>query len=374
MDNVERIVNTALGRKTDRLPFFVHWAMNAWIATRKNWEKQGVKDGDNWRAELQEQTGLKFDEGFYSVGIDIGRKEGVNLGYCPFFEESVIEDRGDKHVIRDKMGIVQLAMKDRSAIPYFMDYPIKNRKDWERVRDEKLDPGSPERFPENWVELVKDFKASGYALQIGEYPFGLFGTLREFMGVEEFLISLHTQKELIHEIMDYLTDFWLIIYEKVCREVKINHIHIWEDMSGRQGSLISPKMVREFMLPNYKKIKKFADEKGIEIFSVDTDGKVDELLPIFIEGGVNMVYPFEVAAGSDIIRFSQQYPNLCIMGGIDKRELAKDKKSIDSELERVSSMFKGKRYIPGLDHGIPPDVSWDNFKYYIKRLSDYIFN
>lgn len=374
MDNIERIVSTVYGNKVDRLPFFVHWAMNAWIPTRRNWEKQGVKDGENWRAELEEQTGLEFDKGFLSVGIDIGRKEGVNLGFCPFFEEEIIEDRGDKHVIRDKMGIVQLAKKDRDSIPYFLDYPVKNRNDWEKIRDEKLDPDNPARFPANWKELVDKFKNSGAALQIGEYPFGIFGILREFMGVEEFLVSLYTQKDLIHEIMDYMTDFWLAIYKKVCSDLKINHIHIWEDMSGRQGSIISPAMVREFMLPNYKKIKRFAENNGIEVLSVDTDGKVDELLPIFIEGGVNLVYPFEVTAGSDIVKFSEQYPELCIMGGIDKRELAKDKNAIDGELKRVASMFKGKRYIPGLDHGIPPDISWENFKYYIRRLHDYIFS
>ncbi|MBM3713151.1 MAG: hypothetical protein FJW56_06915 [Actinobacteria bacterium] len=372
MNNTERIIKTVLGRQTDRVPFFIHWAMNAWIPTRRNWEKQGVKDGDNWRAELEEQTGIKLDEGFISVGIDIGRKEGVNLGFCPFFEEEVIEDRGDKHIIRDKMGIVQLAKKDRDSIPYFLDYPIKNSKDWEKIRDEKLNPDNPDRFPANWNELVEKFKDSKAAIQIGEYPFGLFGTLRDFMGVEEFLVSLYTQKELIHEIMDYLTDFWITIYKKVCKDIKIHHIHIWEDMSGRQGSLISPAMVREFMLPNYKKIRQFADDNGIEIISVDTDGNVDELVPIFIEGGINLLFPFEVAAGSDIVKVSRQYPELCIMGGIDKRELAKDKSAIDAELKRVSSMFKGKRYIPGLDHGIPPDVSWDNFKYYITRLHDYI--
>jgi uroporphyrinogen decarboxylase len=173
--------------------------------------------------------------------------------------------------------------------------------------------------------------------------------------------------------MDHLTGMWIRIYEKVVEKVRIDHIHMWEDMSGRQGSLISPEMVKKFMIPNYKKIKKFADQNNIPVFSVDTDGWVGELLPLFIEGGINLVWPFEVAAGSDIIGHGKDFPDLCIMGGIDKRQLAKDRKAIDVELERISPMFERGRYIAGLDHGIPPDVSWDNMRYYIRNLRKYIF-
>ena len=94
---------------------------------------------------------------------------------------------------------------------------------------------------------------------------------------------------------------------------------------------------------------------------------------LFVESGINLVWPFEAAAGSDILKFGKEYPGLCIMGGIDKRELAKDKAAIDAELERIAPMFEGGSYIAGLDHGIPPDVSWDNMKYYIRKLREYIF-
>ena len=175
-------------------------------------------------------------------------------------------------------------------------------------------------------------------------------------------------------MMDHITEMWISIYSKMIKKVRIDHIHMWEDMSGRQGSLISPDMVKRFMVPNYRKIRRFADENDIPIFSIDTDGWVGELLPLFMESGVNLVWPFEVAADSDIIQHGKDYPDLCIMGGIDKRELAKDRAAIDRELERVAPLFKRGRYIAGLDHGIPPDVSWENMKYYTRRLRKYIFN
>lgn len=374
MDNRTRIINTVLGKEIDRLPFFVHWDMNAWIPTRRRWEKEGVPDGEKWRKALEKQEGYEFDPGFLPLGTANGKKEGVNFGFCPFFEEVVIEDRGDKHVIIDRMGIKQLAKKNRDSIPMFLEYPVTNRADWERIKKERLDPDCPERFPEDWDGMAEEAGNSSYALQAGEYPYGLFGTLREFMGVEELLISFYTQPDLVMDMMGHITEMWISIYSKIIKKVRIDHIHMWEDMSGRQGSLISPEMVKKFMIPNYRKIRKFADKNGIPIFSVDTDGWIGELLPLFIEGGVNLVWPFEVAADSDITKLGRQHPDLCIMGGIDKRELAKSRDAIDRELERIAPMFERGKYIAGLDHGIPPDVSWENMKYYTRRLRGYILN
>lgn len=147
MNNRTRIINTVLGRKTDRLPFFIHWDMNAWIPTRKRWQTEGVPDGEKWRDALEKEESFRFDPGFFPMGTANGKKEGVNFGLCPFFDEKVIEDRGDKHIIIDRMGIKQLAKKNRDSIPMFLEYPVSNKEDWNRLKFERLDPDSPERFP-----------------------------------------------------------------------------------------------------------------------------------------------------------------------------------------------------------------------------------
>jgi uroporphyrinogen decarboxylase len=312
------------------------------------------------------EEGKRWDADFgFDAGIEI---VDVNLGYFPAFEYKVLEEKSDTLIIRDGYGIVQEIRKHGSSIPRFIDYPVKNPEDWEKLKRERLDSNDPGRFPGNWKGLVKKYNEGDKLVQLGVFPFGLFGTLRDMMGVEELLVSFYEQPELIHDMMDYLTDFWITIYEKVCMEVKVDAIHIWEDMSGKTGSLISPKMVREFMMPNYKRIKAFADSHGIPVLSLDTDGDCSELVPLYIESGINLVFPFEVAAGCDITEYRKKYPNLCIMGGIDKQEIAKGKSAIDRELDRIDVMFAQSGYIPALDHLIPPEISWEDFNYFIKQL------
>ena len=116
--------------------------------------------------------------------------------------------------------------------------------------------------------------------------------------------------------MDTLTDFLIELYKKIIKDVKADIIHIWEDISGKQGSLISPDMVREFMLPNYCKLKDFAEANGTHVMQVDTDGNCEELIPLFAEAGVNMMLPFEVTIGCDVVALQKKYPYMSMMGGV----------------------------------------------------------
>jgi uroporphyrinogen decarboxylase len=149
----------------------------------------------------------------------------------------------------------------------------------------RLHPDGPRSFPANREELTESWKTADAPIRIGAFPCGLYGTLRDLMGVEGSLIAFYGEPEPVKTITDDLTDFRLRIFEIITRDVQVDMIHIWEDMSGKQGSLISPAFICEFMLPNYKRIRDFADAHGIPIMVVDTDGNCEELIPLFHEAG-----------------------------------------------------------------------------------------
>jgi len=356
MTNRERIINTIIGEQTDRAPFFVWFSMKPWKETTERWLREGLDRAEDWNR----LSG--FDPGVTEIDRNL-------LGMYPGYDEATLEERESTLVIRDRLGVVKEVGKGYSSLPKYLEFPIKNRDDWEKMRAEQFDPDVSGRFAENWEkELTAGDRREQY-LQIGEYPYGLFGYLRELMGIENFLLSCYEQPELISVMMSDLADFWIEIYKRVLKKVRIDHIHMWEDMSGNHGSLMSPDMMREFMLPNYLKVAEFAKENSIPVFSVDTDGKVDKIIPVFIEAGMNLMWPFEVRAGNHVIGIRNEYPNLAIMGGIDKMALSLGKEAIDRELEKVSPLI-GSRYIPGLDHAVPPEVSWENFLYYAERLRE----
>jgi uroporphyrinogen decarboxylase len=125
--------------------------------------------------------------------------------------------------------------------------------------------------------------------------------------------------------------------------------------------------------PYYKKLTEFLKSRGIKNVWVDTDGDCRKLIPLFLECGVTGLSPMEVQSGMDIVEVGKQFPDLQIFGGIDKRAPARGKLEIDSELSsKLPFMLERGGYIPYLDHLIPPDVPWEGFKYYRKKLNRYI--
>lgn len=349
MDNRTRIINTVLGKSVDRRPNFCVFGL--WGGVEAQWQREGMEGA--W------QQALGFDEGFEIID--------VNLGYLPAFEYKVIEDRGETRIIQDERGVLQQIRMDYGTVPRFLDFPVKDEADWERLKA-RLDPDDPKRFPADWDQKCLHYDNTHAALQLGSWPYGLFGTLREMMGVENLLVAFYDMPELIHEMMDYLTDFWIAIYQKVARRVRVDMVHMWEDMSGKTGPLISPAMIREFMVPNYRKIAGFAEKNNIPIFSVDTDGDCSLLAEPFMEGGVNMLMPMEVQAGCDVREYARRWPGLCVAGGFDKRCMWTSEAAMDAEFERLSPMAReGVRYILSPDHLIPPEVSFAHMRHYAAR-------
>ncbi|MFA6716065.1 MAG: uroporphyrinogen decarboxylase family protein [Victivallaceae bacterium] len=344
----ERIVRCFTGKEIDRVPFGMGIGWSIWPRTLENWKRE---TGNPDICPAQEFG--------YEKSFALPRLES---GAFPHFEERIIEE-DEEHVISvDYRGITLKNRKDNLSMPDFISYPVSKEEDWEKYKNERLKIGDKERIRENWDEFRSRIKATGEAVQVGNFPWGMFGTARDMLGFEGLMFALMDNPGMVKDIMNHFTGLWISIWEEVAREVQIDHIHIWEDMSGKQGPLISPAMVEKFMMPCYDRVADFAQAHNVRLMSVDTDGDCSELLPVFMRHGVNVVFPFEVQAGSDVLRYREEYPKLGIWGGLDKRALAGSSADIDREIEKAAVMVRQGRYVPMFDHSIPPDAKWENFK------------
>jgi uroporphyrinogen decarboxylase len=291
----------------------------------------------------------------------------AHMGAFPGFEHKVLSETEEFVVSIDWRGITARNRRDGGSMPEFLAYPVRTPADWIRYKAERLQPRIEERLP-NLKQFAADIPSLDAPVQLGVFPFGVFGTARDMMGAEELLIAFYDQPDMVRDIMHTYTDLWLALYEEIAKVVRVDHVHIWEDMSGKQGSLISMAMIEEFMMPEYDRMAAFAARRGIPIISVDSDGLVDQLVPVMMRHGINAFMPFEVQAGNDIVACRKQYPILGIMGGLDKSALAKGRRELHRELDRAERMLALGGWVPGFDHLIPPDASWDNFEYFMEHL------
>ncbi|MBA4387123.1 MAG: hypothetical protein C0404_04020 [Verrucomicrobia bacterium] len=357
MINRERIIETLQCRKVDRAPFPFWLGFAPWGETLARWCKESGMPG------LKPESYFGF-EPFFSVA-------SLEYGPLPHFEEKVLSRDAEFVISTDWRGITRRDRNDGGSMPEWIGHPIKSRGDWDRYKAERLQPGREQRAA-GLGKYLAGIKGKDVPVQVGSFPWGVFGTARDLLGAEELLIGFYTEPEMVHDIMTTYTSIWLELYEKVAAVVQIDHIHIWEDMSGKQGSLLSPAMIEDFMMPEYDRIAAFAKGHGIPLVSVDSDGRVDELVPVMMKHGVNAFMPFEVQAGCDVESYRKEYPSLGIMGGLDKRALAAGRTEMHHELDRASRMLASGGWIPGFDHLIPPDVPWNNYKYFVENLKKMI--
>jgi hypothetical protein len=343
-----------------------------WLGPWKRWRAEGLavdtsRDEEALRSWALEHFGF---EGMYSVFWGLPRMP-VEIGVLPLFAPDVFEENDTYRVYRTGNGVVVKQLKDTGELLHstqFLEHPIRNRRDWERFREERLNPDAPGRYPpdDQWESLKRTWKDRDFILSIDGGSF--YGFLRDWMGVEALSVLFYDDPGLVSEMMSYLADFYVTVLERAVSEVDVDFALFWEDMCYKTASLLSPAMFRQFMAPCYRKVTSFLAGHGVRLSWVDCDGNIESLLPLWLENGVRGFYPLEVAAGMDAARLRAQYGERIVMwGNVDKRALARGRQAIDQELARLAPAVAAGGFIPVVDHQVPDDVPLENYLYYLRR-------
>jgi uroporphyrinogen decarboxylase len=307
-----------------------------------------------------------------SLSMDRGQRlVDVNLLFCPMFESKITDEDDAYLTYVDIDGVKRRFSKSTGVIPVALENTIKDRTSWEKLKAERLRKDNiRDRFGANWKRLVEEYSNDDCVVTLGGYPQGYFGTLAHLMGYEKLFYSYSDDPDLIHDIQSTFTEIWLAVYEEVLSKVDVDLFVFWEDLSAGSGSMISPATIRGFMLPYYKRITSFLKQHGVDVIFVDTDGDCFDIIPLFLEGGITGMYPIEVSCGMDLVRTRKTYPKLQLMGGVPKSRIAEGPAAIDTILEPVAEVLKTGGCVPFGDHLIPPEVGWEEFSYYRRKLNE----
>ena len=357
MNTRERFVRTLTGQEVDRVPFMkIFGGTND---TMPSWELEypGISQC------IDKVIGF---EGEYR-GWQI---TPVNTYLSQVGAPEILEDNEARKVERQGDGTVIIYSKgDKHGFSHTAEWPVKNIKDWCRIKEKHLQADDPSRFPKDWHNYVKSYRRRDYPLQLTHS--GVYGFARLMMGDESLAYAFYDEPEMVHDIMDSYTDMCIGIWSKMAENVEFDLIECWEDMAFNSGALISPALFREFMKPNYLKIKRFAQEHNIGIILVDSDGYIEDLAALMIESGVNCMYPFEVQAGNNARKVLDRHEGLGAVGCLDKNVMDTGKNAIDAEMKRARELIRQGRIIPGPDH-FPIKSSFENYRYFMESLKEVV--
>ncbi|HZT42874.1 MAG TPA: uroporphyrinogen decarboxylase family protein [Chthonomonadaceae bacterium] len=294
----------------------------------------------------------------------------INVHLCPPFPYTVLKDQGDTERVRDEEGVTKERGKFLGSIPRHLDHTLKDRASWEKEFLWRLDGRSPERYPQDWPAY-----AARYNVPTRDYPLGinagsLYGWLRNWMGLEAISMLVYDDRALFAEMVETLADCVIAsITPALEAGIRFEYALLWEDMCYRAGPLLSPKVFREVLVPNYRRITGLLKRYGVDVVIVDCDGDISQLVPLWLEAGVNTMFPIEVGVwGGDPIAYRQQYGrDLLMIGGVGKRLLAGSYQDITREVERLAPLVEEGGYIPTPDHRVPPDVPLDHYRFYLQE-------
>jgi uroporphyrinogen-III decarboxylase len=300
-------------------------------------------------------------------------------GFCPIFDEEIIEDRGAYEVVRDFAGRHVLYFKGRrnGFMPEYLDHPVKDFGTWEKDVKWRLSPDNDGRFNNYNTDINAAIDSAVKGFPIIQRCVGGYMYLRSLIGPENLLYMFYDNPELIHDCMKTWFELADAVTSKNQEKISFDEFFIGEDICYNHGSLISPDMIKEFLFPYYAQLiqnikKRQIDKNKTLHFHVDTDGYCLSVIDLYRKLGMDYMSPFEVASGCDVVKVAEKYPDLLISGGIDKRILASGTDAIDRELERIMPAMRLRGgYIPTCDHGVPEEVSFKNYLHYRQRMQEY---
>lgn len=329
MTNVERFNAVMNFEKPDRLPM-VEWA-SYWGATLDRWHEEGLSPDVPWD-QVQTHLGLDYIRRIWMPLTKPGTPKPETHGAPLIFEAEEYEEFKKKYL-----------------------FPDEN--DWNYKR--KMDA----------LREVKDAHEKGDAILWYSYD-GFFWFPRVLLGIEPHLYSFYDEPELYHQICNDLADYIIAQLPKIYEVCHPEFMVISEDMSYNNGPMLSEELFDEFLLPYYQRIIPEIKKYGTKVI-VDTDGDVSMMVPWLIRAGVDGVLPLERQAGVDINRLRAEYPDFLFIGGFDKMTMPKGEEAMRAEFERLLPAMKSGGFIPSVDHQTPPGVSFENYKIYVKLLSEY---
>ncbi len=367
MTNRERVNAILHYQPVDRMPVV---AFGYWNETLQKWAREGhitqsQCDGyyDNSEADKEIMAKLGFDFNWNSCF-------GSNVGLKPAFKKEVLRTEADGAVIeRDANGLIVRTKPGIVSIPSEIGTTLTGREAWEEHYLPKLQ-FSEDRINWNGIRWQLENERER-DIPLGLHCGSLYGNVRNLLGVEELCYLQVDDEELYAEVIDTCADLCYRCVELVLESgVKFDYAHFWEDICFKNGPLVNPSVFAEFVGPHYKKITELLLKHGIDIVSLDCDGCIDKLIPVWLENGVNTMFPIEVGTWSaNIAPWRKQYgEKLRGVGGMDKRVFAQDKAAVDREIERLKPLIELGGYIPCPDHRIAPDAVFENVAYYCERF------
>ena len=356
-------------QSSDRVP---NHELGVWPQTRARWRQEAPEaiEAFTWNWFVEEP----------GIGLDRREYIPVHFGFIPPFQHEVLEETEEYEIVRDDKGIVTRALKagtvdgGRMSMDQHLEHPVKTPADWPDIK-RRLDAAItarccalPARYPEDLDAQIARWAQRDYPLVLGTNcaANGFYWRAREFMGTEALSTAFFEYPSMVHDMMEFFADFIIETSRPVLERINVEYFTLNEDLAMKSGPLLGPDLYKEFIFPHLERLAAFLKEHGTKYMALDSDGDPTVLIPLMMDAGVDILWPIERASNVSPMAWRKRFgKSLRLWGGVDKRVLLEGPEAIRAHLREFIPLIEEGGFIPTIDHTVPPDVSWDNFRYYM---------
>ena len=288
-----------------------------------------------------------------------------NTWLNPAFESRIVGENETTRILMNGDGLLAEVPKDgHDTIPHFIRASVTTPEDWKRCKEERMRRDIPSRKVD--VAALKKQHPDDRDYPLGVNCGSMIGKIRDMLTFEGLAYACYDYPDMVEDMVE--TSCLLVedFLDQVLPHFNFDYASGWEDICFKNGPIVTRDFFREVVMPRYKRISNKLHAHGIDIWYTDCDGDVRPILPYFLEGGINCLFPFEVNGCSHPSELLNKYDGqLRIMGGVDKIQLGSGREAIKAYLDTLVPLVERGGYIPFCDHRCPPNVKPEDYLYYL---------
>jgi uroporphyrinogen decarboxylase len=221
-------------------------------------------------------------------------------------------------------------------------------------------PGQIERHADYAIMTAPNYSSPG----LFQCP------VQALVGEEQSFLLPLTDPEFFRALVDRALAFNVAFVDRMCAAARlpggrgIDFFRIGDDFGTQQSLVMSPAMWREFIAPGLKAMADAAKRHGAHYYQ-HSCGAVRELIPDFIDIGVDVLDPVQVtAAGMVPSELKNEFGDrLCFSGGVDEMHLLREGSPGDvrrAVRELLDTMAPGGGFFLGPTHNFQVDIPTEN--------------
>lgn len=180
-------------------------------------------------------------------------------------------------------------------------------------------------------------------------------------GMENALMNMIANPEIYEAVDAKIMEFYLkaneIFYEAT--KGRLNAVLIGNDMGSQRGLMLSPDMVRRFIIPGCKKLVEQAHSYGLKVI-YHSCGSIVDVIPDLIEAGVDIIHPIQaLAAGMEPQGLKEKFGDkVSFCGGVDTQDLLVNgtPEDVKNKVKELRTIFPTGLIISPSHEAILPDI------------------